>query len=149
MTIDVVKLIEILVGFFAATLTAVGVLVSYLSKSDKQSFKNLQQLYSTLEKRLETAELDLRLAQQDNKRLDGLVSEYKDSQEKMQRRMVALDDEKKDIEKKYQRREEEIKEILFAKDKELTKLKHDLFELERKVKLLEKVGTGQLPPRKA
>jgi len=148
MTIDVVKLIEILVGFFAATLTAVGILVSYLSKSDKQSFANLQQLYSTLEDRLEKAELDLRLAQQDNKRLDGLVSEYKDSQEKMQRRMVALDDEKKDLEKKYQRREEEIKEILFAKDKEVTKLKHDLFTLEQKVKLLEKVGTGQLPPRK-
>ena len=62
--------------------------------------------------------------------------------------MVALDDEKKDLEKKYQRREEEIKEILFAKDKEVTKLKHDLFTLEQKFKLLEKVGTGQLPPRK-
>lgn len=137
MTIDVVKLIEILVGFFAATLTAVGILVSYLSKSDKQSFANLQQLYSTLEDRLEKAEKDLETGKEENKRLDKLVSEYKKSQELMQGQMVTLKREND----KLQKENKELKQ-----DNE--ELKNEIFKLSQKVKLLEKVGTGQLPPRK-
>jgi chromosome segregation ATPase len=138
MTIDVVKLIEILVGFFAATLTAVGVLVSYLSKSDKQSFKNLQQLYSTLEKRLEQAEKDVEDGKEENKRLDKLVSEYKKSQELMQGQMVTL-------KKKNDELQKENKELKIDNEE----LKNEIFKLSQKVKLLERAGTGQLPPRKA
>ena len=142
-TIDVnlVNLVEILIGFFVATLSAVGILVSYLSKSDKQSFENFQTLYDELKATSDAQKQEI-------KDLNDLVREYKKSQELMQSQMVNLNYENAELKNKYQQREKEITKLLEAKDREITKLKHDLFELERKVKLLEKIGTGQLPPRK-
>lgn len=136
MEIDIVHLIEILVGFFVGTLTAVGVLVSYLSKSDKSAFKNLRELYDTLEVRLRNTE-------KENKALKALIEDYKDSQELMQAQMVNLNNEKNVLEKKYQEREKDIKIMLGNKDKEIAKLKQDVMSLTRKVQLLGR-GTGSL-----
>ena len=147
MQIDIVHLTEILVGFFVSTLTAVGVLVTVLSKSDRQSFNNLEELYEKIEKRMLITEQELETSKAENIRLESLINEYKNSQETMQRRMVILDDEKRNLEKKYQEREKEIKQLLSEKNKEIEALKSDVFKLNQKVRLLER-GTAPLPPRK-
>lgn len=129
MEIDIVHLIEILVGFFVGTLTAVGALVAYLSKSDKSAFKNLKELYDTLEVRLDKTEKKLEIS-------NKLVAEYKESQKLMQTQMVTL----KQVNDSLQKENKELR----ADNKELN---DKIFTLTQKVKLLER-GTAPLPPRK-